>query len=223
MSNKKCNNCGLTNFSTAEKCVRCDGDLLQISISTREIEPDVNVVFGKFLVRASITIGITLALLVGFYVSLILTSASLKTEQKQAVERAIDILEKKGFRQEVFVLRNLTSFRASDHWLNASLDKPDAYASTNFPFEIVTLYEKFFTEPIDDTERAQVLLHEAQHLFGKNEHDAYKKVWRDKVKLSWTEEIYGKTRVWYSVKKGTHEHVPEFFICEQNPDQDCTK
>jgi hypothetical protein len=64
-------------------------------------------------------------------------------------------------------------FRANDNWLNASVEKENAYAATNYPFEIVTIYPDFFRFTVDDTERAAILLHEAQHLKGKDEKESY--------------------------------------------------
>ena len=66
----------------------------------------------------------------------------------------------------------------------------EAYAATNFPFEIVTLYPEFFKYPADDTERAVILLHEARHLAGAGEREAFASVWRDKARLGWTREKY---------------------------------
>ncbi len=56
--------------------------------------------------------------------------------------------------------------RGNDNWLNASTKYENAYAATNFPIEIMTIYPEFFTDTLDDTERAAILLHEAQHLKG---------------------------------------------------------
>jgi hypothetical protein len=46
---------------------------------------------------------------------------------------------------------------------------PTAYAATNFPFGVITIYPTFFKYPVDDIERATILLHESYHLFGDDE------------------------------------------------------
>ena len=114
-------------------------------------------------------------------------------------------------------------FRANDNWLNASVAKENAYAATNFPFEIMTLYSDFFTYPVDDTERAAILLHEAEHLKGKNEHDAYEFVWIHRKQLGWTKEVYKVSPVWRNVRRQTLENVPNLFVCGEKEFSDCTE
>ena len=121
------------------------------------------------------------------------------------------------------MLENLAVLRSNDNWLNASVAKENAYAATNFPFEIMTLYPDFFTYPVDDTERAAILLHEAEHLKGKNEHDAYKFVWTHRQQLGWTQEAYVRSPVWRNVRRQTVENVPELFVCNGNEFNDCTE
>ena len=138
------------------------------------------------LARAAICLCVCLAVLFGFYLSLIASAKSLTIDEKYAVRRAIAVLREKGFVDEAMLLDNFTVFRGSDNWLNASVAKESAYAATNFPFEIMTLYPEFFTYPVDDVERAAVLLHESKHLAGKDEHDAYEFVWKNHKQLGWT-------------------------------------
>ena len=105
--------------------------------------------------------------------------------------------------------------------MNASVAKENAYAATNFPFEIITLYPDFFTYPADDTERAAILLHEARHLRGKDEADAYRFVWEHRKQLGWIEKQYSGSAVWRNVRQQTHETVPDLFVCDKNINGDC--
>lgn len=143
-------------------------------------------------------------------------------KEKAQVRKAIQILEEKGFTEEVFLLNYLTSFRANDHWLNASIEKENAYAATNFPFEIMILYPDFFEKTRDDLERASILLHEAKHLQGADEKTAYEFVWRNRKKLGWTKEYYGTSKLWQNVKKQTKEYAPNLFVCQSGELGDCT-
>jgi hypothetical protein len=144
-------------------------------------------------------------------------------DQKSAVRRATAILREKGFKNEAFLLENVTVYRSNDNWLNASVAKENAYAATNFPFEIMTLYPDFFTYPHDDTERAAILLHEAVHLKGKNEHDAYSFVWKHREQLGWTQAKYGFLPVWQNVRRQTRDNAPELFTCPDRESGDCTE
>ena len=157
-----------------------------------------------------------------FYSSLIFTASPLTSEQSQRVETAISIIEKSGFINEAYLLRDLATFRGNDNWLNATVAKENAYAATNYPFAIITLYPDFFTYPEDDIERAAVLLHEARHLKGYGEEDAYEFVWRNKKYLDWTEERYGDSVVWLNIRKQTREMAPNLFVCAFLPQGDCT-
>lgn len=159
----------------------------------------------------------------GFYLSLIFSSKRLTYEEKQTVQRAIAVLDEKGFSTEVFLLNYLTAFRANDNWLNASVPKENAYAATNYPFEIITVYPDFFTYPVDDTERAAILLHEAQHLKGAEEKEAYKFVWENRHRLGWTQETHGNSFIWKNVRLQTREQVPELFTCPDKHYADCTE
>ncbi len=174
-----------------------------------------------FLKRVAWIIGATMILLIIFYLSLLFTSDGLQAEQRDQVQRSIAILEQKGFSSEVFVLKRLASFRTSDNWLNAYVGHRDAYAATNFPFEVVTLYSDFFSLPIDDTERAAVLLHEARHLLGDDEDEALELTWKNKRQLGWTEDKYGQTRVWDATEDLTRPRFAYMFSCGADGQADC--
>ena len=87
----------------------------------------------------------------------------------------------------------------------------------------MTLYSDFFAYPADDVERAAILLHEARHLKGKDEKDAYEFVWRNRKVLGWTKERYLDSPVWVNVRRQTRDEVPELFICPNNEFGDCTE
>lgn len=164
-----------------------------------------------------------LVITVGFYVSLVASADRLPPQRKDTVRRAVAILRDKRFDTEAMMLSTFTAFRGTDNWLNASVVKENAYASTNFPFEIITLYEDFFTYPADDVEKAAILLHEARHLLGDGEKEAYEFVWKNRDKLGWTEERYARSPVWINVRQQTIEQVPELFNCPQNEASDCSQ
>jgi hypothetical protein len=156
-----------------------------------------------------------------WYVSLLITSDGLQPDQRQHVQSAIAILRQQGFTREAFVLTYLTTFRSSDNWLNAYAGHRDAYAATNFPFEVVTLYPDFFELPIDDRERAAVLLHEARHLFGDGEDAALQSTWQRKPQLGWTADKYEQTRVWDATEHLTRARFPYMFVCGSDGQSDC--
>lgn len=143
--------------------------------------------------------------------------------RKIQIQNAVGVLKEKGFAGEVFLLNYLTSYRANDNWLNASTKFENAYAATNFPFEIMTVYPDFFVYTADDTERAAILLHEAQHLKGADEKEAYEYVWRNRSKLGWTRETHGSSVIWQNVRRQTREFAPNLFVCDWNEAGDCTE
>ncbi len=163
----------------------------------------------------------TCVILAIYYLSLLLTSESIKLQQRQAVDRAITVLEQKGFGKEAFVLRHVVSFRTTDNWWNMQVGHHDAYAATNFPFEVLTLYPEFFDVATDDTERAAILLHESYHLFGSGEAAALEGVWRNKSRIGWTADKYGETKVWKNTKDLTTSEVPQLFRCGTDGKTDC--
>ncbi len=105
----------------------------------------------------------------------------------------------------------------------ASVAKENAYAATNFPFAIITLYSDFFAYPQDDTERAAILLHEARHLQGEDEHQAYSYVWQNRHRLGWTGDRYGESPVWANIQRQTRDQAPELFNCPSMRNGDCTE
>lgn len=217
--NKKCSNCRLVNYPNALRCVRCEANLIE----TGNVKVASRSAFVKILVRTVVFLSVCLTILFGFYLSLIGSAKSLTLDEKNTVKAAINLLKTTGFSTEAMLLDNFTVYRSNDNWLNASVEKENAYAATNFPFEIMTLYPDFFSYPVDDTERAAILLHEARHLQGKDEKDAYKFVWKNRQKLGWTKENYSDLHLWKHVRKQTREIAPEVFICDSNEFGDCTE
>jgi hypothetical protein len=214
---KLCPKCNLVNFRQASECMRCGSELFTVESVGGGFTK------SKLFRRAAVCLGACLFTVFGFYVSLVGSSKALSYEEKQVTRQAIEILREKGFSSEVFLLDYLTAFRSNDNWLNASIEKENAYAATNFPFEIITLYPDFFKYPIDDTERAAILLHEAQHLKGADEPEAYKFVWKNRKRLGWIEENDDASMIWQNVRKQTKEYAPELFVCEEKPYGDCTE
>jgi hypothetical protein len=157
------------------------------------------------------------------YLSLITTSAPVSYEDLNPVKRAIAVLEKKGFNREAFLLRNMAVYRSSNSWLNGISDRENAYAATNFPFEIITLYPDFYTKATDDTERAMILLHEAQHLQGADEMGAYSYVWQNRARLGWTRLKYGTTDSYITIEELTRAEAPALFSCKNKIWSDCTE
>ena len=222
MSNK-CQDCKLNNVSRARRCVRCK-TVLTVPRRDGSIQGRSNRVNGLAIVRrVTMCVFACVAALLTFYASLILSSSPLSADQQKTIDRAIGILEKKGFYEEVYYLRNFASFRGSDNWLNSLAPKENAYAATNYPFEIMTVYPEFFTYPEDDIERAAILLHEAQHLRGIDEKGAYEYVWRNRSRIGWTKDKYKWSVLWKNVRQQTKEYAPNLFVCDFNEFDDCTK
>jgi len=172
--------------------------------------------------RLGVIAGTVAVVLVAWWASLFATSEGLDADQQVIVYRAVDLLEEKGFSKEVFALRNVARFRATDNWWNLYNEHYQAYAATNFPFEIVTIYPWFFDLPKDDVERAVILLHEAQHLMGADEETALRRVWALKHRLDWTAEIYGHSKVWKNTREWTQTSAPDLFTCK-DVEIDCTR
>ena len=166
-------------------------------------------------------LGATSIVLVILYASLLITSNALQPEQREKVQNAIAILQQQGFNREAFILKRLTVFRGTDNWWNTYIGHRDAYAATNFPFEVVTLYPEFFDIPVDDKERAAVLLHESCHLMGDGEDAALQNTWRNKQRLGWTADRYRQTRVWDATEKLTKTTFPYMFQCGADGKSDC--
>jgi hypothetical protein len=234
MSRQKCANCGLVNFAAAAECGRCAATLgatwavaaggaseaLEAHAADEEVLKEGKRRRGLLTRAAAVACG-TLAALLLCHGSLLWTSRAATVEQRIEVRRAVDIIERGGFKREAFLLGRVTNFRTSDNWWNNYMGHEEAYASTNFPFEVVTLYYDFFHYPVDDVERAVILLHEARHLAGAGEEEALVAVWRDKARLGWTKDKYGRTRVWKNVSEFTRRQAPKLFACGPDGQQDC--
>jgi hypothetical protein len=175
-------------------------------------------------VAASVSCFAVTAVILGVvHISLLRTSKDLDAGQAKQVERAIRVLEYRGFTLESALLRNFVNFRASDHWLNALVQPGNAFAATNFPFGIITLHPDFFEVAADDTERAMILLHESRHVIGGSEKDAFAHVWKNRHKLGWTILTHGTTQAYMGTEFMTREEVPELFTCTENLWGDCTE
>lgn len=216
MSSKKCPRCGMVNWAQAAACQRCEAALDGVPEARDEQKSG-----PSLFKRASLVVGLVALFIFSSYISLRATSDAATFEQRQIIMRAIDALEGKNFDGRVFILRHLTSYRTSDNWWNRAVGHRDAYAATNFPFEVVTLYPDFFKVPLDDMERAVVLLHESYHLAGAGEEKAFTEVWREKNRLGWTEERYGQTPLWRTVRAFTAQHAPQLFRCGSTGKEDC--
>jgi hypothetical protein len=175
---------------------------------------------GNIAIRA-ISTGIATLLII--YFSLVLTSNPLAPKDQQTVDRAIELLNEKGFAHDAAVLRNFATFRSDDNWLNRAFVTENAFAATNFPFGVVTLYPDFFERATDDIERAMILLHEARHLQALDERSAYTYVWNNRKQLGWTQQSYGTTPAYVSIELQTRETAPELFSCAANLWRDCTE
>jgi hypothetical protein len=217
--NKKCPACSAVNFFDAKTCVRCKTAMTGIEYNN--IAPRRSGV--RLLSRVVICIFVCIAVIFGFYLSLMVSAKSLSSEQRIEVRNAIVVLNDRGFSSEIRLLYHIAAFRSEDNWLNASVAKENAYAATNFPFEIITLYPDFFTYPADETERAAILLHESRHLRGEDEHDAYAFVWKHHKQLGWTKEKYQNSVVWRNVRKQTKDNAPGLFVCDEKELGDCTE
>lgn len=215
---KRCPNCRLVNFPHSPACARCRFNLIEVSANV-----ETGTLKTKILRRALVCAAVCFLALAGFYLSMVFTASALSREEKAVVARSVKLLEEKGFADEVFLLEHLTVYRGNDNWLNASTRLENAYAATNFPFEIMTIYPEFFSQTTDDTERAAILLHEAQHLKGADEREAYESVWRARKTLGWTQDVYRASVVWRNVRKQTREFAPNLFVCSWVEYDDCTE
>jgi hypothetical protein len=218
MSSLKCPQCGITNFAGGSACRRC-GEVL---FATRPAAVAIHAHEPSALRRVGAVAAAVFAVLFGWWVSLFATSEALEPEHQVIVYRAVALLEERGFTKEVFALRNVARFRSTDNWWNLYNGHYQAYAATNFPFEIVTIYPWFFDLPKDDVERAVILLHEAQHLMGADEETALRRVWELKDRLDWTAETYGHSKVWKNTREWTQASAPEMFTCTE-VEIDCTR
>ena len=168
-------------------------------------------------------IGTTGTIVVLAFLSLLVTSDGLSFDQHRMVNDAIAVVEKGGFDRDTTVLRHVVFFRSSENWWNRYVGHENAYAATNFPFAVVTLYPAFFKVPVDATERASILLHESQHVFGVDEATALQRVWLGKGRLGWTAQNYSRTRVWRNTREWTKDAAPVLFRCGADQQSDCVE
>ena len=216
---RKCAQCGLMNFADAETCRRCRSDLLDVLAAASDVaRPAPSRRVGR---RIAFILGAIVLSIFAWSRSLLLTSTPIDDGQRQVVMHAVGMLERAGFSKEVVMLRNFANYRSTDNWWNVHVGHSQAYAATNFPLGVVTLYEPFFRVSADDTERAAILLHEAQHLLGAGESAALETTWRQKSRLGWTEEQYGATKVWRNTREWTIAEIPSLFHCGPDGASDC--
>lgn len=215
----KCDRCNKSCLRADAQCT-CDPAVKRVrTVATRRFTNRGVVIFRRVVICVFTVFG-TLG---AFYFSLIVTGDPLKPGQQIQIDKAINVIEKSGFTAEAFYLRHFAVFRGSDNWLNASVAKEGAYAATNYPFAVITVYPDFFTYTADETERAAILLHEVKHIEGANEPEAYEFVWKNKKLIGWTEEKYGSSIPWKEIRKQTREYVPSLFVCEFNEMGDCAE
>jgi len=174
--------------------------------------------FGRWVLWV---LGVVLTILTTAYASLLLTSEPLTADERVVVMEAIRVLDKSGFASEASALRRYVSYRRTDNWWNHYVGHPTAYAATNFPFAVITIYPTFFKYPVDEVERATILLHESYHLFGDDEKFALQRVWLAKDRLGWTSIRYGHTRVWKNTREWTLAEIPSMFTCGDDGMSDC--
>jgi hypothetical protein len=187
------------NFATAPACRRCGSDLQagRLADDAPAWEPAPE----RGLWRKALWIGsTTAAIVVVWYLSLVFSSDGLSPNERAMVRRATAIIADAGYAPEGLMLKHVATYRGTDNWWNVYAGHQEAYAATNFPFEVVTLYPEFFSVPVDDTERAVILFHEVQHLLGADEAEALTAVWQAKAQLGWTEDVYGRTQVWKNTR-----------------------
>jgi hypothetical protein len=200
MSSRKCERCGLVNFAVNENCRRCGASLDAPATGEPPAEQRREHRIAQWLLWLA---GVTVAVIFLWSRSLLLTSQPIDANQRQLVVQAVRVLDRAGFTREVVMLRHFANYRATDNWWNEYLGHREAYAATNFPLGVVTLYPPFFNVATDDTERAAILFHEAQHMWGAGEEAALDTVWREKERLGWTADKYGATKVSRNTKEWT--------------------
>jgi hypothetical protein len=219
-SRRKCAQCGLVNFADADSCRRCRSELLDVPDATVDVAQPATKSRGAGR-RIAFIVGAIVLCIFAWSRSLLLTSTPIDAGQRQVVLHAVEVLERARFGKEVMMLRNFANYRSTDNWWNTYLGHSQAYAATNFPLGVVTLYEPFFRATTDDTERAAILLHEAQHLLGAGEPAALETTWRQKSRIGWTADNYGETKVWKNTKEWTTSDVSSLFQCGADSHGDC--
>jgi hypothetical protein len=220
MSATKCAQCGLVNFAEAIECRRCGAVLAHDGVSAPH-EPTTSARRPGVIRRILVVVATCAVILFLFYTSLFASSEGLTSDQARDVNAAIALLSARGFSSDAAMLSRVASFRSTDNWWNSHVGHQKAWAATNFPFAVITLYPPFFDLAADDTERAAILLHEARHVIGAGEDAALADVWREKQRLGWTEDRYGTTRVFKNTREWTEKSAPEMFRCGSDGRSDC--
>jgi hypothetical protein len=218
----KCSSCGLVSFASSITCRRCGSDL-STDDRHQAAPPPADAggrTPGQWLIWIA---GVVAAIVVAAYASLLLTSAGLTPPQRQTIDAAIAVIDGAGLSREAWTLRRLVTYRGSDNWWNRYVGHHPAYAATNYPFAVVTVYPQFFKYPVDDVERAAILLHEAKHVLGADEETALRRVWMEKGRLGWNAAEYGNTRVWKNTREWTTVGAPALFKCGLDDASDCVR
>jgi hypothetical protein len=97
MNRMKCSACGVVNFANSETCRRCGAELLS---DAPELKPAAGPVeegrsFGRWVLWI---LGVTAAILISFYASLLFSSQGLSIAERQIVMNAIGALEREARR-----------------------------------------------------------------------------------------------------------------------------
>src|SRR5258708_8723577 len=118
-SRQKCASCGLVNAGSDELCRRCGGPLMGNDLTERRDDPEAaaeaSVKKRGLLTRLTWIAGATLICLLICYVSLLITSDGLPTDQRDAVQKAIPVLDQHASNPEPFISQHLTAFRSTDN------------------------------------------------------------------------------------------------------------
>src|SRR6185503_17846887 len=119
MNQVKCGQCGLMNFAGAVECRRCGAQFFnQGRMAESEASEEKPKTKKKILKSALRIFGLAGFVIFLWYASLIGTSEPVLLDQKKIVDNAINVLEMRGFDDEVFALRHLTFYRSTDNWWN---------------------------------------------------------------------------------------------------------
>src|SRR5689334_19085519 len=97
---RKCANCGLVNRGNDAACRRCGEPLIlgdDAPPASDEIPPDEKRRGRTFLRRVAWVVSATLVILIIWYASLLVSSDSLKPDQRAEVQSAIDLIQQGGF------------------------------------------------------------------------------------------------------------------------------
>jgi len=147
------------------------------------------------------------------YVTSVFGKSLSDPKEINTVDAAIAVLDPvQDLYSEAQVLRTAKYRRSKPPYLyGVCIYKGGCFAAAHYGF--LFLDDQFFDQNLlhDSVERAAVLLHEAFHLEGGNEHDAYAGVWVNKEKFGWTETPYSHYFLWGQVKAETMNAAPELF------------